>query len=270
MNGTPILADCAIEHAEAYNVDVQAALGACIDFELLASEAIRRGFDSHPAAHTARKTESVRKFIDVAFVSNFNSPDDVPMEHVRHSYERTKYQWVHPEIRFTVYVRARVNKKAPRGSPEDLKAKQLIYEIHESMRGKLFKTKETFYAAAQKVARGRPLENGKPFDFPRHGRAVEEYAKPAFDIPKVGAISVPTRTRWGWDIILFTGFMRPQNLSVEQAASKIRPVIYALSRERSFEDWAKTLEQKRDIKIFESPLTYLSTIDPYFLSQQSE
>ena len=266
VNGTPIFAQCVAQQSQSAGVSVPKALQQCIEFELLAIEADRRGFATHPEVLDVRKRESVRALIHQEFVAQFSTPDDVPMHYVRKSYEKTKEQFNHPEIRFTVHVRAVVDKKVPRENAIDLAAKDLAQNIYNALKDRSFATKEEFYHAALLAAGQQPIEKGRPFNFPRHGKAVEPFAKAAFLIPRIGQVSPPVRTPWGWDVILLIHILPPRETTFEQAAAEIRPAIFAITRRHSFQQWAKNLESKYTIQTHSQPLKHLVALDPNALS----
>ncbi len=252
VNGTPVYDDCVTRQLRAGAANPTAALDECVDFELLAQEAQRRGLAAHPAVLETRKREVVRVFIASQFTKSFAGPEDVPESDLRLVYKRIRGRYDHDEYRTAVYARAEVDKKAPRQGPADLAAKTLASDVYRALRNKRNLTPDEFKSIALTTAEPRTLSMGmRPFSFPRRGRAVKEYADAAFAIPEVGRVSVPTRTQWGWDIILLTKIMPEVHRSYADVKGELAKEIFDESRRQAFLRWSHTLSKGKKIDIDE-------------------
>lgn len=240
VSGVPIYAACVARQAAARAISRQAALDECIGFELLAQEAQRRGLDEHRAVIEATATESVRRYIDEAFIARYPDPDGTDRALLQKLYDKARPRiYYKPLYRHTVHVRAPVSGKEE-GSPKDLAARALAEEIHAALADKRELSNADFYSLAQEVAGERTLEKGDPFSFPRrpedyHRGAVEPFAAAAFAIPEVGMVSAPARTKWGWDIILLTRIEPRLDKSLEE----VKHELFAIVRRQEWLKWSK-------------------------------
>jgi|GEM_PF-2641804 len=254
VNGTPVYADCVAAQVEYGRAETrEQALQQCIDFELLAQEAQRRGFATGRALVELRKREAVRTFIEKDFAPTFSSPKDVPEDELRKAYERTKPRYVHPEFRRVTFVRALYAKNTPFGSPADIAARTRINKIYQALKGpRVFAWRVPRYdlemEQLQFIARREIGEADQQhlyippqgaFSFKRWGPVHESFRKPAFEIPREHMISPPVRTPWGWDIILLLNIIPPKNDSFEDAKPDLQKFLFANARGRAFLRWAE-------------------------------
>lgn len=258
VNGVPVYADCVAAQVENDRAKTkQDALQQCIDFELLAQEAVRRGFVTGRDLVEVRKREAVRAFIETDFAPSFDSPEDVPEEDLRRAYERAKPRYVHPELRRVTYVRAMYPKNTPPGTPEDLAARHMINEVYQALKGpRVFAWRLPRYDLELDQLRflaRRATDNriGIPeqadFTFKRWGPVHESFRKPSFEIPRPGMISPPVRTPWGWDIILLLDIIPPKNETFEEAKPDLQKFLFANARGRAFLRWAEQFVSIRTI-----------------------
>jgi hypothetical protein len=227
----------------ATGVSARAALDDCIGFELLAQAAAARGYADRPEVAEAREVETVRATIDHQFVSRFARPEDIPDSETRAHWDQYKDLLYNvPELRSADYVRIEVDPALERGGAEDRAAQALADRIYQATRDLTDLTAARLQEIAVSVVDGHPVAaSQKPFIFPLRGRAVEEFADAAFAIPAVGRVSPPTRTRWGWDVILLVQIFPRKSATYEQALPEIRAKLFELSRRRAFHEWTNRL-----------------------------
>ncbi len=259
VNGKPVYGDCVaiqVEHGRA--TDAQEALQQCIDFELLAQEAHARGYLAGRELIDLRKQEATRLFIESDFGTKFATPADIPEPELESWYKRIKGRYVHPEFRKVCYVRVPFPKNTPRGSATDWAARSFANELYEALKGEFFFAwklprwgmgVEAFRFVARRVAGHRRLEvDEQCHTFKRYGPVVEDFRRPSFEIPRVGMMSPPSRTDWGWDIILLVHIEPAKNLSYEQAKPEVRKFLFEASRGRAFLRWSEQFVSVRRIK----------------------
>jgi peptidyl-prolyl cis-trans isomerase C len=254
VEGVPVYEDCLALQMSKPDMTREAAADECIDFELLAREAERRGFASDPAVLEARKKETVRVFIDQEFWSKFDSYEDVPEHDLRRAWKMVRYKYDHPEYRFTVYVRAPVpgrrRKHQTRASwkKEDAAAKALADELYARLSKERKLTKDQFFKIAYAMRGDRKLvHDANVFNFPKRGRAVPAFADAAFAIPEAGMVSKPARTKWGWDIILLISILPEVHMSFEEAKESIAKEIFEASQRLAFLKWSSQFASRHDI-----------------------
>ena len=232
VNGEPIYDDCVARQAAEGGRPLTAALDDCIRFELLAQEALRRGYLGDPEVAEVRRREMVRGLIDGELAPTLDEPSDVPAAELAALWERMlRKSYNRPELRRATYCRVGVKKKTPRGGARDLKGKAYAEQIHRAMDGMDF-TPELLALTCNLASGGRKvktsIQSTAPFD--QTGRAetaryAQEFAQAAFSVDRVGQVSRPTRTEWGWDIVLVTEILPPVNKTLAEAEPEIREML---------------------------------------------
>jgi hypothetical protein len=234
VNGKPVFGSCvAAQVAGGLAADRAAALAQCVDFELLAQEAARRGLAADAEVHEARKREAVRRFIAAEFVTTVRSYDDLPPGFGARALAKLRETDQQPERRVAAYVRVPAPEDAPSGSPDDEWARGLAGELHAALADHADLTADRLWAIAAEVAHGRTFQVGEPFVFHRQG-AEEPFAAAAFAIPAVGRVAPPTRTKLGWDVILLTA-IRPKSTRTEEER---KAALFPELRRGYFNHWA--------------------------------
>jgi hypothetical protein len=97
-----------------------------------------------------------------------------------------------------------------------------------------------------------------PFDSKgRHqtGYYAVPFAEAAFTIAEVAGISRPTRTSWGWDILLLTEIVPAESRSFADAEQEIREILVrrpeaAEYRQRRFEVWIRRTLAAARVELF--------------------
>ena len=216
VDGRPVWASCVAGHVRARGITVDAALADCIDLELLGAEAVRRGLLADAEHQAALRTALVDRFVAESFEDVYRTPADVPRAAVDEYVKLRAADLDRPEIRTMVYFRAPVAKTVARGSPEDLAAKAFAEEVHAQLAGR----DDLFYwdlsVAAKAVANGRRYE----YAAPRAGGLEETFGTAAYAVPGIGQVSPPTRTPWGWDVILIVDLAPAAKLTPDELVAK--------------------------------------------------
>jgi hypothetical protein len=230
VDGRPIHGSCVREQA-ALGQSPTAALDACIDLELLAAAALARGLDRDPDVIEAGRTARVSRFVDTEFTAKVTSAADLPPAMVAKAVEKARPYLVQPLRRVGVYVRATLPDGTAAGSPEEVAARELIEAVHAELAGKRALFPVDLFAAGDRIAaaRGAKVDHDeKPYataidqDADRHWRAA------LFAIPEIGMISEPTRTKWGWDVVLWTDTVPARPLDDAGVAAALFPDLRRL------------------------------------------
>jgi hypothetical protein len=243
VDGRPVWASCVAGHVRARGVSVDDALADCIDLELLAAEAVRRRIADDPEHQAALRTALVDQFVAEGFEDAYRAPADLPKAAVDEYVRLRAADLDRPEVRTMVYFRAPVARTAAAGSPEDLAAKAFAEEVYAPLAGR----DDLFYwdlkLTAERVANGRPYE----YAVPRPGGLVPEFGAAAYAVPGVGQVSPPTRTPWGWDLILIVEVVPALHQTPEQLiAGNVQPLL------RWYFDaaWMKGIAANHAIEVF--------------------
>jgi hypothetical protein len=265
VDGAPIHAACVETQAAARGVTAREALDDCIGFELLAQEAARRGYGDRPDVRAVVDREVARQLVRRVFEPSFDGPEDIAIDDIKRVWARPEVhsRYNHPEYRFVVYARAKVSKEAPRGGDEDRAAEAVIRRIHDELGGKRGVTKEQLFATADRLGQGANLDyDRKPYNTPRHGRAAEEFAAAAFSIPEPGMVSAPTRTPWGWDIVLLLRITPLRRTQLAEAEPELRKQLFPSARKAAFLRWTAELARAHEIVTDASWLPRLAADTP--------
>ena len=231
VNGEPVYDDCVARQASA-GKDLRAALDDCVAFELLAQEALRRGYLAAPEVAEAGRREMVRSLIAAEFTPTLDDPSDIPAADIKWLWDsQLESSYNKPERRRATYCRVGVKKKTPRGGDRDLKGKAYAEQIHRAMQGLTF-TPELLALTCNLASGGRKVRTTTSETEPfaanggySGGRYAREFAGAAFSIDKIGHVSEPTRTEWGWDIVLLTDIRPPETTSFADAEPEIREML---------------------------------------------
>ncbi|RMH39740.1 MAG: hypothetical protein D6689_15720 [Deltaproteobacteria bacterium] len=251
VDGRPVLGSCARDQMEAFGVDAERAVADCIDFELLAIEAERRGYSTHPAAVDVRRREAVRALLRTDFEATHGSPADIPADAVRQKFEDLKLRYDHPEYRYVVFARAPVPRSEPRGSARDREAEARMRAVYRA----LLREQPLSIDRWRQIV--KQFDDDKltlqvttdPINAPRHRRWEENFAAAAFAIPAVGHVSRPTRTRWGWDIILLTKILPEEHRTLAEVEQEFRALIFRPWQKYAFEQWLDRLMRRATVWI---------------------
>jgi len=263
VNGEPVYGDCVATQAGAAGIDREAALARCIDFELLAQEAARRGLLADQDVLEARRTEMVRALVEEEYTPTLDDPSDVPAADLHWLWQsQLERRYNKPERRRATYCRAPVSKDAPAGGPEDRRARKLadgMYAALSSMR--LFDAAH-FAPLCWMVSGGQEVKTTatptRPFTrdgSQEAGRYAAEFAGAAFSVAAVGGVSRPTRTSWGWDVVLVTEILPAESRTFEQAEPEMRDILVhraetAPYRNHRFEAWIKRYMDGARVEVF--------------------
>ncbi len=262
VDGAPVYDDCVAAQVRAHGVDGpderRAALAACIDFELLAQEAARRGLAAHPEVRRAQKTESVRRFLDEAFAARYPDPSSVDRAQLEAIYRQLQLRYVRPEYRDTGYLRyAAAIADHPEGSPADVAAREYMQRLHAGMAERRDVTFSDLEKIAAEAAGDAPLETGDLQPIHRHDRIVEPYLAATFAIPAVGMVSPPFRTDWGWDIVLLEHIHEALNTPLEEVAGE----LFLILRRRLYTQWVAELLRPARVHLDQAALSRLQAAE---------
>lgn len=244
VDGVEIYDDCVQTQAEANDLSVDDALAECIAFELLAAEARRR--DIAPTKVEVDR-EVVRSFIDREFTARFQDPSQLPEDKLRERYKATR----RPEYRYVTHALAKLPRVAE-DDPREIALRELMGGLAATFEGRTDITPEQFKAEAEKVSDQLRVE---AYNFPRHKRAVEDFARPVFEMDpsQVGTTIGPIRTRFGWHVILL------EKILPEQSYEEWAENTFGELRKRAFEQWVASIVKRHAVEVDEKAVPELAT-----------
>jgi hypothetical protein len=258
VDGRPVYGSCVAAQAAALHEDKARALDDCIGFELLAGAAAARGVAGDPIVIDGYRRALVGRFLDVEFRDRFRAWDDLPAAFTTPAWDQNAWRMHRPEYRWATYVRAPL---APGASPADeAAARQLIDDIYARVKDRHDLFPDDLIAIADDAAHGRAFDRLRdPYGTAIGGPAHSTFWRPLFQIPAIGSVSPPSRTKWGWDIILWTGVTPP----LESTADELRAQMFPVLRREWFEHWIDDLARARndDIEVHEDQLARLAPPD---------
>ena len=218
------------------------ALKQCVDFELMAIEAEKRGFAIDRDVVLATKTALVSEYVAREYEGKFQRPEDFGTFWTK-SLERNRMRFDHPEVRGSVYARIDLPKNAT--PAEDAAAKQLIDELYAAVANERGLMKPHLEEIAKRVigTRGKLSVMAVPPDI-RHGRLHESDTAALFAIPEIGRVSAPVKTPWGWDIVLWDSVVPEMHATPEELVTTALPEI----KRGFFPFWVARIAQSLGVK----------------------
>jgi hypothetical protein len=244
VDGRPVWGSCVADQLQrGIATDRNRALAQCIDFELLAQAAEARGLASDRDVLEETRRALVSRLVAVGFEARYQRPDDLK-DIVDRVVERNRPQMDKPELRQSAFVRVEV---ATTATPdEDARAKALAEQIHAALANEtgLFPSHLTDTANRLATGTGLHITNNEFRAATREG-VVKEYGDALFAISEVGRISPPTRTKWGWDIVLLLRVYPPRVYTRDEVAADVFPEL----RRQFFMRWVDDIMASLGVKI---------------------
>jgi hypothetical protein len=239
VSGRPVWASCVEGHMRARGVDRDRALNDCIDLELLAAAALARGVLDDPDMQSDLRAAIVDGFVGEEFEDKTQVAADLPAAMVDKTVAAHAGEMNRPEARLAIYARAlwRPEDKGkkqharvvpPLDSPEDKAAHALADAIYAELAGHDDLFPEDLRAAVERVAGKAPYEySDQPYPMFKGYPAGTDpaFVEAAFALPGIGYVSPPTRTGFGWDLILITDIQPPQTKTRDELVAELFPAM---------------------------------------------
>lgn len=226
VDGRPVYGSCVAAQAAGRKVDRATALDDCVSLELLAGAALARGLDRDAELPAARRHAAAARLIDLEFRDRYRRWEDLPAAFRDPLFEQNRERLARPESRKSWYARVKLT-KAERGGPRDAAAERAIRLLATALAGRtdLFKVDldRELPRAVAAVDPSLPFEVGVGMPTERDVGLQEDFRLALFTIPEPGGISAPVRTPWGWDLILYSDYRRPPQLTEDELRAKLFP-----------------------------------------------
>jgi hypothetical protein len=250
VNSRPVFASCVAAQGKAHHLAARAALDECIAFELMAQEAERRAIDRDHEVVLATKTALVSRLVADAYEDGLTDPKVFGDTWVKFL---DKFDWhiKHENYRASTYVRIPLPDKA---SPEaDAKAHALADQIAAAVAPERGMLSAHLRAIAERFT--PPLvtpcrtETTVPCydDVPpiRVGSLEDHYGPALFALTEIGRATPAIRTKWGWDVIVWTDDVPETNPSAAEVTQKMLPEF----KQFYFGTWVRQVEKQLGIHV---------------------
>jgi len=243
VDGHPIYASCVVAQAASEHLDKQAALRECIDFELLARTADKRGLTRDPDVVDAWRQAIASAFVDHEYEHKLVHASDFPI--YDQVYKLREIRIRHDEFRGYTFVRIPV----PPGA--DDKAHAAAAKIAAGLAGEAGLVESVFDDIADRIATadGFSFAAGTltkaPSQVPTLRDAFadnKDFGDALFAIPEIGRTSRPAHTKYGWDVILLTDIVPAASATDAEVEAKLVPE----ARRAYFDHWVDNLGPKHE------------------------
>ncbi len=265
VNGRSVWASCVIAQAAGLPAEGQtaetlraAALDQCIAFELLAQAAETRGLAAGPEVATATRTAAVNRLVELDFEQRYRSPADLKPA-VDALMAKNEWRLHVPELRASAYARFNVPDGA---APEvDAEARALAERLAAALAGQTGLYHVHLTEAANRIAAGSSIKLETAEVTPTAAdRLVAPYAQALYALTDVGQATAAVRTKWGWDVIVWTGGIVARERPRDEVVGEMFPEL----RRRQFRLWVTQLGKQLgvQIKVEQAALEQLDSGEP--------
>ncbi|MEO8844136.1 MAG: peptidylprolyl isomerase [Kofleriaceae bacterium] len=197
VNGKPVWGSCVTVQARR-GATKHAALEQCIDFELLAQRAVGHAGDAE--VRLATHTAMVSALVAGAYEDGYTQPGQFGAFWTT-AYKKGVFHYRHENYRASAYVRVVVPAGASGAVEADAKAK--AERIAAAVAPETGLLGSSLLALAQAAAPGTKLDHEEVPAY-REGALDDHYAKALFALTQIGRATGAVRTKWGWDVIVWT------------------------------------------------------------------
>jgi parvulin-like peptidyl-prolyl isomerase len=229
VDGRAITAGDVRAQALAAGTDARTALSALVDAELLAAEAVRRGFDREPAVTAVEARELVRRYLQGTFEKEVTR-EGISDTELRKAYLRVRARLDHPELRVVRQVLAPLAK----GDDDARKAELRRRATEVAARARGVRDPEAFSALAKELSDGRVTLRAEQFAAGREWNLARPFLDATFALPSVGASTDVVETQFGFHVIFLEHIVPEERITYEQAREKLRESLWPDLQRREF------------------------------------
>ncbi|CAN5207449.1 hypothetical protein BH11MYX1_BH11MYX1_32770 [soil metagenome] len=220
VNGKPVWGSCvAIQGAR--GATKQAALQQCLDFEILAQAADQRGYASSPEVREATHTAMVSELVASAYEEGFTRPAQFGSVW-QQALAQGQWKISHENYRASSYVRVPVAEQATQAEVEAAKA--TADQIATALAHETGLLGPSLLELAQAAAPGVKIDHQDVTAF-RAGALDKTYAAALFSLREIGRASAAVRTKWGWDVVVWTDDVPETHPSDAEIEAKLLPDV---------------------------------------------
>ncbi len=227
----------------------KALLDRTLRFELLAAEAVRRGYDKNASVVQTVKQNAVQAMLKTDIDAKVN-PKTVPPEQVKKYYDEHITEFVRPELRRASQVVLATEAEA-KALLEDAK-KADMRGFRELARTKSIDEESKLRGGDLRYfdAKGKPDEPGANLD-PRVAKAV-------FALKTAGDTTGIVKTDAGFVVLKLTGVRPPQDEKLKAAEDRIRMRLWRELREKAIDDLVANIKAEGKAELHPELLDQIS------------
>jgi peptidyl-prolyl cis-trans isomerase C len=163
-------------------------------------------------------------------------------DQVRAQYEKQKAKYEEKEKVRASHILIKVAKGA---TPEQVAAAKAKADKLSAQA----KAGEDFAALAKANSEGPTASRGGDLNFFARGRMVKEFDAKVFSM-KVGEVSEPVRTRFGWHVIKVTDHKDAKTRTFDEVKENLRKMLEGRSKRKARSELLKGLTEKANVEIF--------------------
>lgn len=252
VNGNPIYAGeiSNLIASAPDDLSPEKALEILVQNKLLAEEARRRGFAAAPEIEIIQKDALARELL-ISRVGEGITAQSIPRKHLQRCYDARKMKYDHPTLRRVVHFLAKT--KGTKLSEEDARA------IAEKARQAAAHATD----ANDFVLRVKPLtdEGGKEVfteslsPFARDDKQlVQPFVDATFALSKVGDISPPTQTIFGFHVIFLAEEIPAEHRTLDDVKEEVAEACLPQVRRETAAEIISSLLDRNETFIYEDAL----------------
>jgi peptidyl-prolyl cis-trans isomerase C len=203
------------------------AVDALIDHELLAAEAIRRGWGKADDVEYERTKAQAAALLRC--VGEETTVEDVDLDEIKKRYSEQKKRFVHDPLRKVIHAVVLTGKKGMASDDARSAAREIAVATAGVMDGAGFETEVK--ALKKKNGWKVKVESLPPFE-KDDDRFVAAFVDAAYDISGPGEISPAFETEFGWHVIMMLEDLPASDISFEEARGILAEEILPGVRQR--------------------------------------
>ncbi len=241
VDGRPVWGSCVVAQA-ARGATKPNALNQCIDFELMAQAAERRGLATSPEVARATHTAMVSQLVAQVYEAGYQKPADFGNNWARLT-NSNLWRVKHEDYRASTYVRITLPETATQDQVDAAKVTaDHIAEVLAPERGLLG---PQLVELAQRAAGETKLDHQDVPAYRIGGFGDARYGNALFALPEIGRTTPATRTKWGWDIIAWTGDVPATDPTEDEIVEKLLPEV----KQSFFATWVGRIERDLGVHV---------------------
>lgn len=226
-----------------------------INFELLAIEAKKKGYDTHPDVVLAMKREMIKKFSSTD-LQKLVTVSRITDDEIQGYYDNNKSMFVKPaQVRASHILFA-----------DEAAAIKQLEELRASIKSDRQRARVIFSDFARRLSKDRDTAhlNGDLGFFTRDGyldkargdrlKLPKPLVDAAFNLPGLNRVTKAIKTEKGWHIIQVTNRRPAVNRTAADARRQITNILLRQKKDKARDDYITSLRQKATVTINEDVL----------------
>jgi len=232
VNGKPVWGSCVAIQAQR-GATRPTALSQCIDFEVLAQAADQRGYAVTPEVREATHTAMVNELVTSVYEDGYTTAAQFGPLWQR-ALAQGAWKVSHENYRASSYVRISIAETTTQAEVDA--AKRSADQIAAALATETGLMGPSLLELAQKAAPGIKIDHQDVTAF-RAGALDKNYAAALFGLHEIGRASTAVRTKWGWDVIVWTDDVPEAHPSDAEITVKLLPDV----KLGYFDHWVDTI-----------------------------